>query len=129
MSAYQPGGGVFDADRDHLVALLREHFASGHFDVEEFSQRVEILLGSETVDQAAIAVQGLPPLSRGEPAPGRSWWRRLVGGRHAQSDAAQAGWLPTSERFRDPSSGALMRVWFDPADASRHYVPESSNTS
>jgi hypothetical protein len=32
--------------------------------------------------------------------------------------------LPTSERFRDPPSGALMRVWFDPTDHSRHYVAE-----
>lgn len=25
---------------------------------------------------------------------------------------------------RDPSTRAIMRVWIDPADLSRHYVPE-----
>jgi hypothetical protein len=33
--------------------------------------------------------------------------------------------VPTSERFRDPSSGTIMRVWVDPADDSRHYVPDA----
>lgn len=32
--------------------------------------------------------------------------------------------MPTGERFRDPSSGKITRVWVDPADGSRHYVPE-----
>jgi hypothetical protein len=31
----------------------------------------------------------------------------------------------TDERFRDQSSG-MMRVWVDPADASRHYVPDDA---
>jgi len=35
-----------------------------------------------------------------------------------------AGWVPTPERFRDPSTRAIMRVWVDPADLSRHYVPD-----
>jgi len=32
--------------------------------------------------------------------------------------------VPTDERFRDPTTRAIMRVWVDPADLSRHYVPE-----
>ncbi len=36
------------------------------------------------------------------------------------------GWLPTQERFRDPTTGKIMRVWVDPADQSRHYVPEDT---
>jgi hypothetical protein len=35
-----------------------------------------------------------------------------------------AGWIPTNERFRDPATRAVIRVWIDPADQSRHYVPE-----
>jgi hypothetical protein len=35
-----------------------------------------------------------------------------------------AAWVPTPERFRDPSTRAITRVWIDPADLSRHYVPE-----
>ncbi|MDQ1357798.1 MAG: hypothetical protein QOF20_588 [Acidimicrobiaceae bacterium] len=44
--------------------------------------------------------------------------------RHGQSDRPAANWLPTEESFRDPSSGQVMRVWLDPDDGSRHYVPE-----
>jgi hypothetical protein len=32
--------------------------------------------------------------------------------------------MPTKERFIDPSTQRIMRVWVDPADQSRHYVPE-----
>jgi hypothetical protein len=44
--------------------------------------------------------------------------------RHGESDRPAVGWTPTEESFRDPSSGRLMRVWLDPLDGSRHYVPE-----
>lgn len=50
-------------------------------------------------------------------------WFQL--GRHGQSDRPAASWRPTEETFRDPSSGAVMRVWIDPVDGSRHYVPEA----
>ena len=128
MSGFGPEGGVSDAHRDHIVALLREHFAAGLFEVEEFSRRVEALLGAATTDQAAAVVEDLPPLIESGHEPQRRWWRRLIGGRHAQSDAVQAGWLPTRERFRDPSSGRLMRVWVDPATARRHYVPDDGDS-
>jgi hypothetical protein len=48
-------------------------------------------------------------------------WARLH--RHGESDRPESSWQPTEESFRDPSSGQLMRVWIDPADGSRHYVP------
>jgi hypothetical protein len=44
--------------------------------------------------------------------------------RHGESTRPAIGWQPTEESFRDPSSGRLMRVWLDPVDGSRHYVPE-----
>ncbi len=44
--------------------------------------------------------------------------------RHGQSERPAAEWRQTEESFRDPSSGAVKRVWIDPADGSRHYVPE-----
>jgi hypothetical protein len=43
--------------------------------------------------------------------------------RHGESTSAHSAWSPTEERFRDPSTGRLMRVWLD-VDGSRHYVPE-----
>ena len=35
-----------------------------------------------------------------------------------------AGWLATRERFRDPGTQRIMRVWVDPASGERHYVPD-----
>jgi hypothetical protein len=31
-------------------------------------------------------------------------------------------WSDTGERFVDPESGAMVAVYFDPTDGSRHYV-------
>jgi len=114
---------VSDADRERLVSLLREHYARGRFDLDEFSRRVGLVLAAEYADEAASAVADLPSLdlhSPGRPAARGSGGRR----RHAQVSEPGPGWLPTAERFRDPSSGKIMRVWIDPADQSRHYVPE-----
>jgi hypothetical protein len=43
--------------------------------------------------------------------------------RHGEAATAHPSWSATDERFRDPSTGRLMRVWLDPTGA-RHYVPE-----
>ncbi len=45
-------------------------------------------------------------------------------GRRGQAPARGANWVRTEERFRDPGTGVIMRVWIDPADQSRHYLPE-----
>jgi len=119
-----------DADRERLVALLREHYAAGLFGLDELDRRVGTVLGAQFLDEAAAAVTDLPaapPLTAaagsaagGSAAPRRARWRRG----HAHADQPAAGWVPTSERFRDPSTSTVMRVWVDPADHSRHYVPE-----
>ena len=44
--------------------------------------------------------------------------------RHGESSVPAGNWQRTDEVFRDPSSGRLMRVWVDPTDGIRHYVPE-----
>ena len=128
-----PASRFGDADRDRLVAVLREHYALGRFDLDEFSRRAEIVLAAGYAAEAAAALDDLPPLdpaglgsgAGGSPGPagaGPSRWRRR---RHGQSAAPAPGWVPTTERFRDPSSGTVMRVWFDPADQSRHYIPDT----
>ena len=43
--------------------------------------------------------------------------------RHGESATARPDWSATDERFRDPSTGRLMRVWLD-RDGARHYVPD-----
>ena len=105
-----------DADRDRLVGLLREHYAVGLFGLDELDRRVGLVLSAQYLDEAAAAVADLPAAAgTGAATPRRA-------GRRARARAA--GWIPTNERFRDPSTSTVMRVWVDPADQSRHYVPE-----
>jgi Domain of unknown function (DUF1707) len=116
---------VSDADRERLVALLREHYAAGLFGLDELDRRVGTVLGAQFLDEAAAAVADLPaappPTAAAGSTPPRRGRRRRG---HAHADQPAAGWVPTSERFRDPSTSTVMRVWVDPADQSRHYVPE-----
>lgn len=106
-----------DADRDRLLGLLREHYGRGNIDDAELDRRTEAVLTAQFNDQAAVAIADLPVLT------GHGQVRRDRH-RHGQTAQPGAGWLPTAERFRDPTSRAIMRVWIDPADDSRHYVPE-----
>ncbi len=110
-----------DADRERLVALLREHYAVGQFDLEELDRRVGVVLGARFLDEAASVVADLPRIAgQGTAAASPAKQRRG----HAQVATPAAGWIPTQERFRDPTTRAVIRVWIDPADQSRHYVPE-----
>jgi Domain of unknown function (DUF1707) len=126
-----------EADRERLLALLREHYATGQLGHEDLDRRVGMVLGAQYLDEAAAAVADLPGVpagpASGVPAggaaavpsttAGQSKPRRVRRG-HAHADQPAAGWIPTDERFRDPTSRAIMRVWIDPADQTRHYVPE-----
>jgi DUF1707 SHOCT-like domain len=110
-----------DADRERLVAVLREHYALGEFGIDEFDRRVGVVLGARYLDEAAAAVADLPRLAGlGTQVQHPSRQRRG----HGQAAEPAAGWLPTDERFRDPTTRVVMRVWIDPADQSRHYIPE-----
>jgi DNA-binding CsgD family transcriptional regulator len=128
----EPGGGapavrrtpLADADREHLVALLREHYASGLLDLDGLRYRVGQVLAAANAEQAAVALADLPPVSA--PSAPRIGRRGGSRGRHAQTRKPEPGWMPTAERFRDPSSGVIMRVWIDPSDESRHYVPDDA---
>ncbi len=116
------------AGRERLLGLLREHYAQGHLGLGEMSQRVGVVLTAAYSDEAAAAVTDLPLLGPAGPAgPAAARASRARPGqrrRHAQRTEPDAAWVPTPERFRDPSTRAIMRVWIDPADLSRHYVPE-----
>jgi len=108
-----------DADRDRLAAALGRHYAAGRLDLTELDGRLEKVLGAASVIEAAGALDGLGPLEASTP-PRRGWRRR-----HGESVGAQPGWVPTLERFRDPATNRLMRVWIDPVDSSRNYVAEA----
>lgn len=53
-------------------------------------------------------------------------WRRA---RHGESSVPAARWRRTDEVFKDPSTGRIIRVYVDPADGSRHYIPEQQDVS
>jgi hypothetical protein len=119
-----PGGPrrqASDADRERLVALLREHYAMRQLELDELDRRVGMVLGALYIDEAAAAVADLPQLANPSTAGPRPVKRRRG---HAETAKPAAGWIPTGERFRDPTTRAVMQVWIDPADHSRHYVPE-----
>jgi hypothetical protein len=133
-----------EADRERLVALLGEHYAVGQFGLDELDRRVGTVLSARYLDEAASAIADLPgrplpatsaPAGPGSAAPGSAAPGRPGSGStpqrrprrrrgHAHADQPAAGWIPTDERFRDPSTSTIMRVWVDPTDHSRHYIPE-----
>src|SRR5450755_930103 len=105
-----------DAERELLFEKLKGHAATGRLDLDELERRVEAIVGAETQADAAEVMADLPPLP-GEGAPRRPRWGRG----HGDAPAPAADWRPTSERFRDPRSNRVMRVWEDTA-GGRHYV-------
>ena len=86
--------------------------AAGRFEAEELERRLR-----PGASRWHDALDGLPPL---RPAPARRRW----GARHGESRSVEPTWVLTKERFVDPSTQRVMRVWVDPADHARHYVPD-----
>jgi hypothetical protein len=105
-----------DSDRERLFERLSRHAAAGRLDVAELERRVEVVATAQTREEVAAVLADLPALP-GDPLPGEA--RRRRG--HGHADAPQAGWRPTNERFRDPRTNRVMRVWED-AGGQRHYV-------
>ena len=110
-----------DADRELLLEQLKRHAAAGRLGIEELERRVVAIEQAPSREAAASVMADLPPLpADAEKAVSRraGWWR---GHGHGAATAARPEWQPTAERFRDPGSGAVMRVWVDSA-GGRHYV-------
>jgi hypothetical protein len=91
-----------------MVQALSAHAAAGRLDVAELESRVEQVLTAATREEARPALADLPPLPATSTASGPS---------------VAPDWQPTPERFRDPRSGRITRVWVD-AGGARHYVAE-----
>jgi hypothetical protein len=107
-----------DADRELLYEALKRHAAEGRLDTSELERRVAIVAEAQTREAAAEAMTGLPPLV---PAPEE---RRPRWGRgHGEAERPEPDWQPTNERFRDPRTRNVLRVWVD-AGGTRHYVGE-----
>jgi hypothetical protein len=109
-----------DLEREQFYELLSRHAAAGRLGVEELERRVERVAHATSRDEATAVLSDLPPLTGTAPGP------RPRRGRRGHGDAEQPGvdWTPTSERFRDPRSGQVMRVWIDAA-GGRHYLPDA----
>jgi Domain of unknown function (DUF1707) len=108
-----------DPDRERLYELLGRHAAEGRLSVEELERRVGVVAAARTREEAAAAVADLPPLTAGRPPKRRSLWGRG----HGEAEKPEPDWQPTNERFRDPRTRAILRVWVDPG-GERHYVAE-----
>ncbi len=110
-----------DADRELLYERLKRHAAAGRIGVQELERRVTLIHDAQTREEAAAVLSDLPPLepSGGPQRPGRPRWGRG----HGDADRPAPDWEPTPERFRDPRSNRIMRVWVDDA-GGRHYVPD-----
>lgn len=112
-----------DADREQLFERLNRQAAAGAISLDELERRVGLVSEAETREQAAAVVADLPPLPD-DPGPGRPVSARPRWGRgHGDAEAPAPDWRPTPERFRDPRTNRVMRVWEDSGGA-RHYVPD-----
>src|SRR5262245_23458939 len=103
-----------DPERDALAESLGRHYVEGRLDADALQKRVETVYRAQERDEAEAALADLPALVPvPSPPPKR---RRRWGRRHGEAEEAQPGWRPTPERFHDPTTGRVMRVWIDPAD-------------
>ena len=114
-----------DADRELLFEKLARHAGAGRIGVEELERRVEAISECSTREQAAAVMGDLPPLDDAT-AKTSGFWRR--GRRHGEAPKAAPDWRPTGERFRDPGTDRVMRVWVD-AGGGRHYVADDRETA
>jgi hypothetical protein len=126
-----------DPERERLFSLLSAHAAADHIDLEELERRVVAVSEARSRGHAEAVLGDLPALPEdavrdrsdvpgfgGRAAgpgeePGRPRWGRG----HGDSERAADDWRPTAERFRDPRTRRVMRVWEDAA-GGRHYVPD-----
>jgi hypothetical protein len=109
-----------DSDREQLYELLSRHAAAGRLALDELERRVERVAEANTQEEATAVLSDLPPL----PSPDQrsDGWRGRRG--HGEAKRPASDWTPTSERFRDPRSGQVMRVWTD-AGGGRHYLSDT----
>jgi hypothetical protein len=115
-----------DADRERLFEQLKWHAAAGRIGLEELERRIAAIDAAGTQERAAEVMADLPPAEPEVGAGPTSARRRPRWGRgHAEADRPSPDWRPTNERFRDPKTERVMRVWVDAA-GGRHYVGDDA---
>jgi hypothetical protein len=105
-----------DAERHRVIEVLRAHLLDERLTMDEYAERVGTAWAATTLSELDALIADLPRL--------RGSTRKRRGRRHAEATAPDVGWRPTSECFIDPTTDRRMRVWVDPADGARHYVPD-----
>ncbi|MEU8245066.1 DUF1707 domain-containing protein [Nonomuraea sp. NPDC048916] len=79
---------IGDAEREHTMAALREHFAQGRLDHEELDQRLDQALAARTAGDLARVTADLPgsrPRPHRDPAiPGPDDWHAAMKAQRAQ---------------------------------------------
>jgi hypothetical protein len=109
-----------DADREQLFETLKRHAAAGRMELPELERRVAAIAAAQTREETAPLMADLPPLGAPPPSPRPRW-----GKGHGDADRPKPDWQPTNERFRDPRSNKVMRVWVD-TGGGRHYVADDA---
>lgn len=135
-SPARPRMRIGDRERERFFTILREHYVAGRLTLDELRRRTEIVVSATYADEADSALAELPavPVVDGSAAAAEASDRAAPPRRrgllsrrgHAEVTRPASGWVRTDERFRDPSSGTIMRVWLDPSDGSRHYAPDDA---
>ena len=82
---------VSDADREQAVVVLREHLLAGRLTLDEFSERVEVVLQARVGGELARVQEDLPSVSSAVSRPGR---------KPARLTAAVLGHVARRGRFR-----------------------------
>lgn len=98
--------------------MLRRHLDDGRIDLELYGERIDACFAARSREELDALLADVPRLPPAVASPS--------GRRHGERDEAHPGWRATSERFRDPTTNRVMRVWIDPADGSRHYLPDGA---
>jgi Domain of unknown function (DUF1707) len=67
-----------DADRERVVASLREHHLSGRITTDELTERIDAAYGARTAGELARVTEDLPAEEGRRPAPSRRRARRFL---------------------------------------------------
>ncbi|GGO70797.1 DUF1707 SHOCT-like domain-containing protein [Nonomuraea cavernae] len=109
---------IGDAEREHTMTALREHFAQGRLDHEELDQRLDQALTARTAGELARVTADLPGpgaagprLHPGPAVPGPDDW-------HAATEAQRAQMQSMGQAHRD-----LRREWRQWPHRSHHHHP------
>lgn len=95
-----------DAERDQTVLVLREHCAQGRLTLEEFSERIELVLNARTRVELDTVTRDLP-VARLEPEPLR---RERVRARTRKRFVAIMGRSARTKRWRVPEQADALAI-------------------